>query len=164
MKNIILNNQQIEHIINRIAYQILENFNTENEIVIAGISKNGYILAEKIKEKFGEISSIPTILCEVFIEKQNPLRPISSSLKPENFSGKSIVLVDDVLNTGSTLIYGVKYFLEVPLKKFKTVVLVDRNHKKFPIKADFKGISLSTNISDTVKIEFVENSNIAYLV
>jgi len=63
-----------------------------------------------------------------------------------------LVLVDDVLNSGTTLIYGVKHFLEVPLKKFKTAVLVNRNHKKYPIKADFKGISLSTSLHEHVNI------------
>jgi pyrimidine operon attenuation protein/uracil phosphoribosyltransferase len=74
------------------------------------------------------------------------------------------VLVDDVLNSGSTLIYGIKHFLEVPLKRFKTAVLVNRNHKKYPVKADFKGISLSTSIKELVKVEFKETNAIAYLV
>ena len=63
-----------------------------------------------------------------------------------------MVLIDDVLNSGSTLIYGVKHFLNVPLKQFKTAVLVNRNHKKFPVKADFKGISLSTSINEHVEV------------
>ena len=74
------------------------------------------------------------------------------------------VLVDDVLNTGTTLICGVKHFLEVPIKKFKTVVLVDRNHKKYPIKADFKGISLSTSLKEHVQVVFEENNSYASLL
>ena len=74
-----------------------------------------------------------------------------------------MILVDDVLNSGTTLVYGVKHFLEVPLKKFKTVVLIDRNHKKFPVKADFKGISLSTSSKEHVQVVFEENNNHAYL-
>jgi pyrimidine operon attenuation protein / uracil phosphoribosyltransferase len=69
------------------------------------------------------------------------------------------VLVDDVLNSGTALIYAVKHFLDVPLKKFKTAVLVDRNHKKFPVKADFKGISLSTSLQEHVEVVFDENGN-----
>ena len=64
------------------------------------------------------------------------------------------MLVDDVLNSGTTLIYAAKLFLEVPLKRFKTVVLVNRNHKKYPIKADFKGISLSTSMQEHIYVEF----------
>ena len=61
-------------------------------------------------------------------------------------------MVDDVLNTGSTLIYAVSYFLQVPVKSIKTAVMVNRNHKKFPIKADFKGISLSTTLNEHISV------------
>jgi len=110
------------------------------------------------------ISDLTVTLCEVKIDKQNPFKPIVTSITKENFNNKNIILVDDVLNSGSTLIYGVKHFLEVPIKKFKTVVLVDRNHKKFPVKADFKGISLSTSSKEHVHVVFEENNNYAYLV
>ena len=74
-----------------------------------------------------------------------------------------MVLVDDVLNSGTTLIYAVRHFLEVPLKKFKTAVLIDRNHKKYPVKADFKGISLSTSLQEHVQVVFENETSIAYL-
>ena len=70
-----------------------------------------------------------------------------------------MVLVDDVLNSGTTLIYGVKHFLDVPLKQFKTAVLVNRNHKKYPVKADFKGISLSTSLKEHVTVIFKEQKS-----
>ena len=72
-------------------------------------------------------------------------------------------MVDDVLNSGSTLIYAVKHFLDTDLKKFKTAVLVDRNHKKYPVKADFKGISLSTSLQEHVNVVFEANNNHAFL-
>jgi pyrimidine operon attenuation protein/uracil phosphoribosyltransferase len=72
-------------------------------------------------------------------------------------------LVDDVLHSGTTLVYGVRHFLDVPLKKFKTAVLVDRNHKKYPVKADFKGISLSTSLREHVQVVFGESGDHAYL-
>ncbi|MDG2279153.1 MAG: phosphoribosyltransferase family protein, partial [Flavicella sp.] len=80
------------------------------------------------------------------------------------YENKSLVLIDDVLNSGSTLIYGVKHFLEVSLIRFKTAVLVNRNHKKYPVKADFKGISLSTSLKEHIKVEFKKDSAIAYLM
>lgn len=162
--NIILNHQQIEHKIKRIAYQIYETFADENEIIVAGISNNGFILAEKISVVLKEISSIKIILCEVKIDKQNQFKEITTSIPKEIYSNKGIVLVDDVLNSGTTLIYGVKHFLDVPVKKFKTAVLVDRNHKKFPVKADFKGISLSTSSKEHVHVVFESGNNHAYLV
>ena len=88
---------------------------------------------------------------------------IKTSLKPEEYKNKSLVLVDDVLNSGTTLIYGVKHFLEVPLKKLKTAVLIDRNHKKYPVKADFKGISLSTSMNEHVAVVFEPKNSYAVL-
>jgi pyrimidine operon attenuation protein/uracil phosphoribosyltransferase len=103
-------------------------------------------------------------LCEVKIDKIHPSNPITTSLAPEVYQNKCIVLVDDVLNSGTTLIYGVKHFLEVPVKKFKTVVLIDRNHKKYPVKADFKGLSLSTSLKEHVQVVFEPQNDHAYLV
>ena len=70
-----------------------------------------------------------------------------------------MIVVDDVLNSGRTLIYGVKFFLEVPLKRLTTAVLVNRNHKHFPVKADFKGISLSTSLQEHVSVIFEEGND-----
>ena len=163
-KNIILNNQEIEHKIKRIAYQIYETFVDDQEIVIAGIASNGFTFAKKIAAVLESISPIKVALCEVQINKLEPQLPIVTSLTQEQYAKKGLVLVDDVLNSGTTLIYAVKHFIDVPLKKFKTAVLVDRNHKKYPVKADFKGISLSTSLFEHVQVVFDENGdNYAYL-
>jgi pyrimidine operon attenuation protein/uracil phosphoribosyltransferase len=163
-KNIILTNQEIEHKIKRIAYQIYETFVEEEEIVIAGIAANGFTFAKKIALALEIISPIKVSLCEVQINKQNPQLPIHTSLSKEQYTNKGLILVDDVLNSGTTLIYAVRHFIDVPLKKFKTAVLVDRNHKKYPVKADFKGISLSTSLLEHVQVVFDENNDsYAYL-
>ena len=162
--NIILTNQEIEHKIKRIAYQIYETFVDENEVVIAGIASNGSIFAQKFASALSEISTLKVSLCEVKINKQNPQLPIHTSLPKEDYENKGLVLVDDVLNSGTTLIYAVRHFLDVPLKKFKTAVLVDRNHKKYPVKADFKGMSLSTSLLEHVQVVFDEsNGDSAFL-
>lgn len=158
-KNIILTNQEIEHKIKRIAYQIYETFVDEEEVVLAGIANSGYIFAEKIAQELQSISPLKVSLCEVQINKQNPELPIHTSLTKEQYMNKGLILVDDVLNSGTTLIYAVRHFLDVPLKKFKTAVLVDRNHKKYPVKADFKGISLSTSILEHVQVVFDEKGD-----
>jgi len=163
-KNIILTNQEIEHKIKRIAYQIYETFVEEEEVVIAGIATNGSVFAQKIASALENISTIKVSICEVRVDKQNPQLPVQTSLTKEEYSNRGLVLVDDVLNSGTTLIYAVRHFLDVPLKKFKTAVLVDRNHKKYPVKADFKGISLSTSLLEHVQVIFDENGdNYAFL-
>ena len=163
-QNIILSQLEIDHKIKRIAYQIYETFAGEDEVIIAGIANNGYVFAEKLGGVLKKISDIKITLCEVKIDKQNPFNQITTSIPKETYTNKNIVLVDDVLHSGTTLIYGVKHFLETPVKKFKTAVLVDRNHKKFPVKADFKGISLSTSIKEHVHVVFEGDNNYAYLV
>jgi pyrimidine operon attenuation protein/uracil phosphoribosyltransferase len=161
--NKILTHSEIDHKIKRIAYQIYETFVEEESIVIAGIASNGYVFAEKIARVLQTIAPLEVILCEVKMNKQNPNSEISTSIAKEVYQNKGIVLVDDVLNSGSTLMYGVKHFLEVPIKKFKTAVLVDRNHKKYPIKVDFKGISLSTSSLEHVTVVFEETDSYAIL-
>lgn len=164
MKNTtILTNSQVNHKIRRIAYQILEVNSNEKEIILAGITGNGFLFAKKIKNVLADISSVDVTLCEVNINKQNPLSQITTSIDSKEYENKSLILVDDVLNSGTTLIYAIKYFLEVPLKQFKTAVLVNRNHKKYPVKADFKGVSLSTTIENNITVEFKGKSTIAYL-
>lgn len=162
--NIILNKSQIEQKTRRIAYQIYETNSSEKEIIVAGIVGNGFIFAEKLVEVLQEISTLKVTICKVIIDKKNPLNPISTSLEVKDYTNKSLILVDDVLNSGTTLIYGIKHFLNVPLQKFKTAVLVNRNHKKYPVKADFKGISLSTSIKEHIQVEFSTDNAVAYLV
>lgn len=162
-QNTILNHQEIAHKIKRIAYQIYETFVDEKEIVIAGIAENGYVFAEKIAETLQSIAPIKVILCEVFIDKENPNKEITTSIESSKYTNKGLILVDDVLNSGTTLVYAVRHFLDVPLKKFKTAVLVDRNHKKYPVKADFKGISLSTSLFEHVNVVFEKDNDRAYL-
>lgn len=152
--NIILTHEQIQHKIKRIAYQIYETNVDEKEIIIAGIAENGYVFAKRLKHILEDISELTVILCEVTMDKTAPQNTVKTSLLPDEYQNKAVVLIDDVLNSGTALIYGVKHFLEVPLKRFKTAVLVNRNHKKYPIKADFKGISLSTSLHEHVNVVF----------
>lgn len=163
MKNIILTQQEIDHKTRRIAYQIYETFPDDTEVVLAGIANNGYLFAQKLAAEVEKISDIKVTLCEVTINKQQPLEPVLTSLTTEEYANKSLVLIDDVLNSGTTLIYGVRHFLDVPLKKFKTAVLVDRNHKQYPVKADFKGLSLSTSLLENVQVVLDEKEQYAYL-
>lgn len=161
---LILDHSQINHRVKRIAYQIYESNVNESEIILAGISKNGFDFAKKLQKELESISDIQVSLCEVRINKKDPLQEVKTSLPPEEYRNKSLVLADDVLNSGTTLIYGVRHFLEVPLKQFRTAVLVDRSHKKFPVKADFKGISLSTSLNETVKVKFKSGEDSVALI
>ena len=153
MSEIILTSEQIEHKLERIAYQILEANGENNTIIIAGIVSNGYAVAERIAYYLKSNSKKNILCCEVKVDKKNPRTPIQTSLDAKDYTDKSVVIVDDVLHTGTALIYAVRHFLNVPLKQCKTAVLLDRNHKKFPIKVDFKGVSLSTSLNENVVVQ-----------
>lgn len=162
-KTIILDNQQIAHRIRRIAYEIYESNVNEEQVILAGIIGNGYKLAQMITAQLENISKLKIVLCEVQIDKKQPREQVATSIPASEYQNKSLVLIDDVLHTGTTLIYGVKHFLDVPLTQFKTAVLVDRNHKRYPIKADYKGISLSTSLNENVAVEFADGKALALL-
>ncbi|MDG1052038.1 MAG: phosphoribosyltransferase family protein [Flavobacteriaceae bacterium] len=159
----ILEQDQIDKIIKRIAYQILENNSEELEIFLVGIKNNGYILAELIYQQLKHISNLNITLYSIQINKKDPLKSIEHNFDLKKMKNKSIVLIDDVLNSGRTLLYGVKFLLDIPLSNFNTAVLIDRNHKKYPIKIDFKGISLSTSIEENVSVIFEKNNAFAII-
>ena len=163
-KKKILTNSQIKRKIKRISLQIIESNFEEKEVILAGIEQNGFLLAKELNKMITELSKLSIKLCSLKIDKKNPLNNISTSLNSSEYKNKSIVVVDDVLNSGSTLMYAVKHFLDTELRQLKTAVLVDRNHKKYPIKADFKGVSLSTSIQNHVKVQFDKNSIEAFLL
>lgn len=158
--NTILDAAQIQQKTKRIAYQILEDHLNEEELILVGIQKSGYAFAEVLAKELMNISSLKIQLGSLGINKKNPLAPVESSLQLSAVEQKSVVIVDDVLNSGATLIYAVKYFLDIPLKQLKTAVLVDRSHKKFPVKADYKGVSLSTSLHEMVQVEFGKNAKV----
>ena len=164
MQNKILSHDQIQHKIKRIAYQIYEANVNETEIVIAGIEGGGLKFAKKLSTVLEVITEAKITLCTVKMDKKNPLKSgVTTSIATEDYTNKSVVLVDDVLNSGSTLIYGVFHFLKVPLRQLKTAVLVNRNHKKYPVKADYKGISLSTSLQEHIEVEFKSKNDAVYL-
>ena len=163
MKKQVLDFEKISRICGRLAYQILENNINEDEILLVGIKEKGYEIAKIIEQKLKDISSSKVHLKSITIDKKNPNQisevDINFDLMP-----KSVYLVDDVLNTGKTLMFAVNSLLKYDFNLIKTLVLIDRNHKRYPIKVDFKGISLSTNLDDTVKLISENKSLEAVLV
>jgi pyrimidine operon attenuation protein/uracil phosphoribosyltransferase len=151
---VLLNDTQVKQRIDRLAFQIYEDNANEKEIVIAGIVDSGYRFAVMIADKLKQISPLLISMAEVRIDKHSQVaKEISVSLSKDKLQGKVIILIDDVLNSGKTLMYSIKPFLDADIKKIRTVVLVDRNHKIFPVAADFAGYSLSTTLKEHVTVE-----------
>jgi pyrimidine operon attenuation protein/uracil phosphoribosyltransferase len=163
-KTILLNQEQIEQKLNRITYQIFEDNLDEKEIILAGIYKSGFTLAQQLTSNLKAISTLNITLIEVHINKHSHVQEaIKINLPTSDLAGKVVVLVDDVMNSGKTMLYALKPFLQADLKKLRTAVLVDRDHKTHPIAADFIGIRLATTIHNHVTAIIDEASQMVYL-
>jgi len=157
-KILILDKNQIQQKLNRISYQIWEDILDEEEIIIAGIAEQGYTIAERLKAILERISGIRVLLMRIEIDKSSTHLQAATDISMEQCSGKVIVLVDDVLNSGKTLAYGIGVFLDVPLKKIRTVVLVDRSHRVFPISPDYTGLQIATVLKEHVEVVLDEET------
>ena len=159
-----LDHERIALIIERFAHQIYEKHHKAKDLVIIGIERRGYEVASRIKKHLNKISSQSIALESITLDKVNPLKgDIELSTESKNLEAKTIVLVDDVLNSGKTLIYAVQFVLNAKVKSISTVVLVDRIHRDFPIKADIVGMTLSTTLQERVEVE-LGKKDYAYLV
>jgi pyrimidine operon attenuation protein/uracil phosphoribosyltransferase len=162
----ILDTRQIVQKLNRLAYEVYENNFEEKAILVAGIDGNGYKVAALLAEKLKQISPLKIQLGKISMEKENPwAKEAKMDFTEKDFANKTVILVDDVLNSGKTLIYAVKLFLDKPVKKLNTVILVDRSHTRYPVKADYVGLSLSTTLQERIEADFSKKGNEAvYLV
>lgn len=162
-KILVLDKKQIRQKLNRIAYQILEDNFEEEEIILAGIMPRGYVLAGRLKEILAGISDLKVQLLKLHIEKDSRSLKAETDISPEKCKNKVVILVDDVLHTGRTLVYGVGVFLDVPLKRIRTAVLVDRSHKSYPVHIDFTGMQLSTVAKEHVELVIGGKEEAVYL-
>ena len=159
----ILDQAQIKQKIDRIAYQILEDCFDEKEIIIAGIASRGYVFAQKLEKVLSKIAKIKCTLVEITLDKDSNNLVASTNISVSQCKNKTIILVDDVLNSGRTLLYGLSVFLNIPTKKIRTAVLVDRSHKLFPISTDYAGYTISTVSQEHISVVFDKNKEAVYL-
>lgn len=151
-KNYILNKEQAIQKINRMALQVAEEFiNDQTPIIILGIQQAGSVIAKKIGNLIQQYLSVPVSILPLNINKQNPTEVnIDDGI---DFNNKNILVCDDVANTGKTLLYSLKPLLTKNPKSISVLVLVERSHKRFPIKPDFVGLSLATTIQENIVVE-----------
>jgi pyrimidine operon attenuation protein/uracil phosphoribosyltransferase len=164
VSHLLLDKQQTQQKIRRVAYEIYEQNFSESEIVLAGICSNGYTFAELLSKELEQISPIQVKLVKIDIEKNEPLQngiKLNKDLK--EFENKSVVITDDVLNTGRTLVYSLKPFLEINIKRLQIAVIVDRGYKLFPVSADYVGYGLSTTLQEHIEVNLSEEDFGVYL-
>lgn len=159
-KTLILNKTQIQQKSKRIAYQILEDNFDEKNIVLVGIADRGYIFAQRLQQILIEIAPEKEVeIIKVTIQKSKRTLEATTDQPVETAKNKTVIIVDDVLNSGRTLAYALGVFINVPLKKMRTAVLIDRSHHIFPLFSDFYGLKLSTILKEhvTVCLEEIDN-------
>lgn len=162
-KTLILNAKEVDQKIKRISHQILEEYHLEKKISIAGISKNGFLLAKRIALELESNSNINIDLTEININKNKPLSEQINHEPNIHLKDQIVILMDDVLNSGKTLMHAASHILNHNIKRMNTVVLVDRRHRKYPIKADWAGLTLSTTLQEHISVEFLKNKIEVYL-
>jgi pyrimidine operon attenuation protein / uracil phosphoribosyltransferase len=150
-KNYILTEKVAAKKMQRMAYEILENNSDEKEIVLAGIRESGSVVARNIQRLLQEISDISTELITLSLDKKFPEEVLVS--KQISFDDKVIIVIDDVANSGKTLLYALKPFLGFHPKKIQSLVLVERTHKAFPVKPDYVGLSVATTLQEHIFVE-----------
>lgn len=152
-KNLILDSAQVKQKIRRMAFEIYENNFKEKSLVIAGIDGQGYVLAKLLAKEVEAVAEIEVSLVKVSLDKLAPQQgEVTLDCDVKTVKKKCIIVVDDVLNTGRTLAYGLKPFLDTEVKKIETAVLVNRSHTLFPIYPQYTGYELSTTIKDHVVV------------
>ena len=160
---LVLNAEQIRQKIRRIAFQVYENNFDETGLLLAGISGEGYVLAQALCDELKTIAPFSVDLIELVLDKAQPAQPAvnlagsitgstATAFTAANFADKVIIVVDDVLYTGRTLAFSLQPFLQVPVRKLQIAVLVDRNYPRYPVSADYKGYELSTTLTDHVEV------------
>jgi pyrimidine operon attenuation protein/uracil phosphoribosyltransferase len=158
----ILNAEQIHFKIQRLAWELYDRHSRAKELHVVGIKDNGYWLAEQLVNRLREISTIEVTLHSLVMDKDHPVLEEMEVSLPE---GAELALVDDVLNSGRTLLWAVMKLMSFKPRVLSTTVLVDRSHKRYPVKADVKGMSLSTTLQETIQLNVVGGKAVnVYLV
>jgi len=150
-KKYILNQAVAEQKMRRMALEIIENNHDEKELILVGIRESGSVVARNIQRMIAEISPVKTELITVSLDKRQPKEIVLS--QPINFNNKVIIIIDDVANSGKTLLYALKPFLEYYPKEIQSLVLVERSHNTFPVHSDYAGLSIATTLQEHIYVE-----------
>lgn len=162
-KALVLNHKQIKQKITRMAYEVYERNAFESEIIFAGITGMGFILAGSIAQILKEISPLEVKVIEIHLDKADVNRGDVVLSENIELNNKCVVVVDDVLNTGKTLVYALKPFLDLPIKKMEVAVLVNRSHKLFPVTPDYTGLELATTLNEHITVDLSSDNHSVHL-
>ena len=158
MKNYILTKEKIDKILRRMAFEIVERNTGEDQILLAGIRENGVVIAQKLKQLLSDTFKGKIEVMDIAVDDKRRPGKITVS-RGKNFDDAVVIVVDDVANSGKTMLYALKPFLQDQPKKIQTLALVDRTHKTFPVHTDYVRYAVATTLQEHIFVE-VENENI----
>jgi len=154
-KNLILDKRKLQQIIKRMAYEIYEQNYKEKELVIAGLFDKGYTFGKLLAKELAVFKNLKVSLVKITLKKTAKTQPeVELDIELTLLKNKSVVISDDVLNTGRALTFSLAPFLSIPLANLKTAVVVDRNHRNFPVSTDYVGYSLATTLKEHIEVIF----------
>ena len=144
------------------SFEIIENNIEEKELDLIGLNKNGYIIAKRIGKVIKDKSTLRVNIIKMTLETAKISN--ESILSEKIQKGKRImILIDDVLKSGETIIYGIKHLLNYNVKKIKTAILINRNHNDFPVGVNYVGLELSTTLEEHIQVILNDKNEGAYL-
>lgn len=150
-KKYILTEVIAEKKLKRMALEVAERNYIEKEILLIGIKENGIVIANIIAKLMKEIFSGSINVVALSMDKKKPSTiTIEKDIEVDN---KTVLLIDDVANSGRTMLYALKPLLEKHPKKIQTLALVERTHKTFPVDVDYVGLSISTTLDEHIYVE-----------
>ncbi len=158
---LILNHTQISRKLKRLATEILERNYDAKEVILAGLNNNGVRMAEKLMHELLQIKpdSMQLTLTRIRLNPANPVEYAPYIEMPvASLTNKTVIIVDDVVNSGRTLFYAVQPLLSVVPARVEVAVLVERKHKNYPIQSDYVGLSLATTVKDDIEVQMTDSS------
>lgn len=162
-KTLVMDQKKIRQKITRMAFEIFERNAGESSVIFAGITGMGHYLAKLLAENLQEISPIQTTVLEIHLDKNDVYRGDVNLSEDINLTDRCVIIVDDVLNTGKTLVYALKPFLNMPIKKMEVAVLVNRSHKLFPVTPDYTGLELATTLNEHITVDLTPENQTVHL-
>lgn len=155
----VLNHKQVGQKITRMAFEIYERNVNSAGVVFAGITGMGMSMAKLLAQELKHISPLEVEVVEVLLDKNAVSKSEVELSHKVALINKTIILVDDVLNTGKTLVYAMKPFLDQEILKMEIAVLVNRSHGLFPLRPDYTGYELSTTLNDHIRVDVSGNQH-----
>lgn len=161
----LLDAQAIQRALSRIAHEIVERNEQSSGVVLVGIQRGGVLLAQRLAAILGGIwgHPVPVGALDVSMHRddldQRVAPPVQPTLIPFDVTGKTVVLVDDVLFSGRTIRAAMDALNDFGRPtRIQLAVLVDRGHRELPIKADFVGRIVPTALAEQVQVKLSEDA------